>query len=65
MAEDGGALLRAAAGLAAAAGMTGAVELAAVPGGRNNRAFVLSAGRDKAFLKAYFRHPDDPRDRLR
>ncbi|MDR3640153.1 MAG: phosphotransferase, partial [Humidesulfovibrio sp.] len=46
-------------------GMTGAVELAAVPGGRNNRAFVLSAGRDKAFLKAYFRHPDDPRDRLR
>jgi hypothetical protein len=65
VAETGQALLRAAAGLAAVAGMTGTVALTPVPGGRNNRAFVLTAGRDKAFLKAYFRHPDDPRDRLR
>lgn len=51
--------------LAVAAGLSGPFRLEPVPGGRNNRAFVLSAGTERAFLKAYFRHPDDPRDRLR
>lgn len=51
--------------LAASAGLHGPCRLEPVPGGRNNRAFVLHAGGGRAFLKAYFRHPDDPRDRLR
>jgi len=51
--------------LAASAGLHGPCRLEPVPGGRNNRAFVLHAGGERAFLKAYFRHPDDPRDRLR
>jgi len=51
--------------LAATAGLCGPFRLEPVPGGRNNRAFVVHAGNGRAFLKAYFRHPDDPRDRLR
>lgn len=51
--------------LAAAAGLSGPLEFIPVPGGRNNRAFLLVAGGRRAFLKAYFRHPADPRDRLR
>jgi hypothetical protein len=35
-----------------------------LPGGANNRAFRLDAGGQSFLLKAYFRHPDDPRDRL-
>lgn len=33
-------------------------------GGRNNRVFLLHARGAHAVLKAYFRHPDDPRDRM-
>ncbi len=51
--------------LAASVGLRGPCRLEPVPGGRNNRAFVLHAGGERVFLKAYFRHPDDPRDRLR
>jgi hypothetical protein len=38
--------------------------LTPLPGGANNRAFRLEAGGKSCLLKAYFRHPDDPRDRL-
>jgi hypothetical protein len=33
-------------------------------GGANNRVFRVEAAAGSALLKAYFRHPDDPRDRL-
>lgn len=65
MAENRQDLERRAEALAASAGLSGPFLLESVPGGRNNRAFVLRAGTQLAFLKAYFRHPDDPRDRLR
>jgi len=35
-----------------------------IPGGGNNRAFKVLAEGKPFFLKAYFQHPDDPRDRL-
>ncbi len=51
--------------LAARAGLPGPLRLEPLPGGRNNRAFALRGGPERdAFLKAYFRHPGDPRDRL-
>ncbi len=34
------------------------------PGGRNNRAYRVTAGGQHFFLKHYFRHPDDARDRF-
>jgi hypothetical protein len=48
-----------------AAGHLGAVT-AVVPltGGANNRVFRVETATRPALLKAYFRHPDDPRDRL-
>lgn len=64
MVENLQGLEQRAAALAASAGFAGPIQLEPVPGGRNNRAFVLHAGQQRAFLKAYFRHPDDPRDRL-
>jgi hypothetical protein len=33
-------------------------------GGANNRVFRIDAGTTSFLLKSYFRHPDDPRDRL-
>lgn len=63
VAEGGATLVRAAQDLAAAAGMHGAADLEPLPGGRNNRAFRLRCC-GEAFLKVYFRHPSDPRDRL-
>lgn len=50
--------------LAAAAGLTGALRVTPVDGAANNRVFRVEAGGKRALLKAYFRHPDDPRDRL-
>jgi hypothetical protein len=41
--------------------LTGSVPLA---GGANNRVFRVDAEGGPALLKAYFHHPDDPRDRL-
>lgn len=35
-----------------------------MPGGRNNRAYAVEAGERRFFLKQYFRHPADPRDRF-
>lgn len=36
----------------------------ALPGGRNNRVFRVDTDAGAVVLKAYFHHPDDPRDRL-
>lgn len=36
----------------------------AIPGGMNNRVFRVTSGQGEALLKAYFHHPEDPRDRL-
>jgi Ser/Thr protein kinase RdoA (MazF antagonist) len=58
-------LAAAAARLAAQAGYEGRVTLHPLSGGGNNRAFrVELAGEPDLFLKAYFHHPQDPRDRL-
>jgi hypothetical protein len=35
-----------------------------ISGGRNNRVFRLEVAEQALLLKQYFRHPDDPRDRL-
>jgi hypothetical protein len=43
-------------------GTVGAIE--PFVGGANNRVFRLETEGGKVLLKAYFRHPDDPRDRL-
>ncbi|MGA2067682.1 MAG: phosphotransferase [Thermoguttaceae bacterium] len=48
----------------AAAGLPGEFRLTALPGGANNRVYRLDRGGEPLLLKAYFRHPDDPRDRL-
>jgi len=67
MAESDADLLLRAKALAVSVGLGapgGPARLEPVAGGRNNRGFVLTAGGGKAFLKAYFRHPDDLRDRL-
>lgn len=50
--------------LAGSAGLGRVRELVPLPGGANNRVFRLDAENGGAVLKAYFRHPDDPRDRL-
>lgn len=39
-------------------------ELCALPGGENNRVFRIDVAGQHVLLKSYFRHPDDPRDRL-
>ena len=38
--------------------------LAPLAGGANNRVFRVETSSTVALLKSYFRHPDDPRDRL-
>jgi hypothetical protein len=50
--------------LLAAIAVTDDFTLALLAGGANNRAFRLDVGEHSFLLKAYFRHPDDPRDRL-
>jgi hypothetical protein len=50
--------------LVAAAGLGTSFRLQPLKGGGNNRVFRVEAGKDCALLKAYFRHPADPRDRL-
>src|SRR6185437_14348528 len=66
--RQGGAMGRldedAAHALAAAAGIGPVRAIAAIDGGANNRAFRLETADAAFFLKSYFRHPDDPRDRL-
>lgn len=50
--------------LTAAADLGRAGRLEPLPGGRNNRVYRVEADHGSAVLKVYFRHPDDPRDRL-
>jgi len=51
--------------LLTAAGLEGDFVLDPLPGGANNRVFRVEVGGRSALLKLYFRHPADPRDRLR
>ena len=39
-------------------------QLTALRGGGNNRVYRVDCASGQALLKAYFQHPDDPRDRL-
>ncbi|MCC3405792.1 MAG: aminoglycoside phosphotransferase family protein [Microcoleus sp. PH2017_10_PVI_O_A] len=57
-------LYAAAVDLMAAAGYCGEISLETLAGGGNNRVFRVAASKASFLLKAYFQHPDDPRDRL-
>ncbi|MBI5569129.1 MAG: aminoglycoside phosphotransferase family protein [Desulfomonile tiedjei] len=46
------------------AGMSADFTWDRISGGANNRVFRIRSGRESVLLKVYFRHPDDPRDRL-
>ena len=46
------------------AGYPGAFSLTPLAGGANNQVFRADVGGKSLVLKAYFQHPDDPRDRL-
>lgn len=61
---DSETLYAAAVDLMAAAGYSGDVSLEPLAGGGNNRVFRVVAKGESFLLKAYFQHPDDPRDRL-
>jgi hypothetical protein len=50
--------------LATAAGLGRVRAVVPLSGGANNRVFRVEAAAGVALLKSYFRHPDDPRDRL-
>jgi len=50
--------------LASAAGLGRVRAVVPLSGGANNRVFRVEAAAGVALLKSYFRHPDDPRDRL-
>jgi hypothetical protein len=50
--------------LADRAGVGPVWAVAPMAGGANNRVFRLDAAAGTFLLKSYFRHPDDPRDRL-
>src|SRR6202012_4127503 len=50
--------------LLAHAGMPGWFTLEPIEGGANNRVYRVQTSSGPALLKAYFRHPADPRDRL-
>jgi hypothetical protein len=52
------------AALLAAAGMPQEFVLTPLSGGGNNRVYRVECEGQTALLKAYFHHPDDPRDRL-
>ncbi|MFN8535735.1 MAG: aminoglycoside phosphotransferase family protein [Dehalococcoidia bacterium] len=56
--------IEAVAGLLDEAEITGPFTIEPLPGGRNNRVFRLDTSAGPVLLKAYFRHPGDPRDRL-
>ena len=53
-----------AASMMAEAGLLGDISLHALSGGANNRVFRVDGNEHSALLKAYFQHPNDPRDRL-
>lgn len=48
-----------------AAGVPADHRLVPITGGGNNRLFRVESAAAPVMLKAYFRHPEDPRDRLR
>jgi hypothetical protein len=50
--------------LLVAAGFTAPFRLVSLIGGMNNRVYRVESGSAKLLLKQYFRHPQDPRDRL-
>lgn len=50
--------------LLSCAGFSGEPSLLPLTGGANNQVFRVETDGHCALLKAYFRHPDDPRDRL-
>jgi Phosphotransferase enzyme family len=50
--------------LCARAGLAAPSRLVQLAGGGNNQVFRIDGPAGSALLKAYFRHPDDPRDRL-
>jgi hypothetical protein len=56
---------RHAAALLEAAGLYGPFRLIRLNGGANNQVFRVDLAEQAVLLKAYFVHPDDPRDRLR
>ncbi|MBN9520339.1 aminoglycoside phosphotransferase family protein [bacterium] len=60
----GGVDPKAVAALADAAGVGPATAVLPLAGGANNRVFRLDTATGPVLLKSYFRHPDDPRDRL-
>lgn len=47
------------------AGVSTPFRLEPITGGGNNRVYRVDSATGPVVLKAYFRHPDDPRDRLR
>lgn len=47
------------------AGLAPPVRLEPITGGGNNRVYRVESAAAPVLLKAYYRHPDDPRDRLR
>lgn len=55
---------QAVAGLLHEAGMSEDFTWRRISGGSNNRVFRVHSGSCSGLLKAYFKHPDDPRDRL-
>ena len=64
-ADDVGRMAAAAEPVLAQAGVTRPFRLEPITGGGNNRVFRVESGGAPVVLKVYFRHPDDPRDRLR
>jgi len=52
------------AAMLAEAGLPPEFQLSSLPGGANNRVYRLECGQVAVLLKVYFRHPDDPRDRM-
>lgn len=61
---DPSALLQSAGELARQAGLKGPFRLRRLPGGTNNRLFLLEGKGSRAVLKAYFSHPEEGRDRM-
>ncbi len=57
-------LLQPTARLLEAAGLRGDFHLLPLAGGANNKVFRVEVNGRGALLKAYFQHPEDPRDRL-
>jgi hypothetical protein len=57
--------IRRASALLEAAGLRGPFRLTSLAGGANNQVFRVDLPGGPVLLKAYFVHPEDPRDRLR